>query len=353
MGSINFSQIHPRAFAHSYDRGATSAFEKVPLLPDLLKKISQFRLEERFRAHHMYNSVQIGPRQLPSLWRMVHGVAERLAIPAPATYVTRSGGANAFAFGKNAHSIVLTGGLVEMMSDRELEGIIAHELGHIVCQHMLYMGVGLALTSGALPSLGFTKALPIIEEGLFRAFFAWFRAAEYSADRAALLILEDPEPLAQALSRLAGVPRRFEDEFDLRLFVEQVKNYDEEANLWSKFITLGMDAFLTHPEPAKRVGALLEWAESEECKIILNGRYLTRFEAEAAERIRIEGVSSCPLCQSPVGQSSVCGHCGLVQDPRLQQRCPNDHVNGIDWKFCKACGKPLTRGAMSSGTPGY
>ncbi|HYO14741.1 MAG TPA: M48 family metallopeptidase [Thermoanaerobaculia bacterium] len=348
--SIHFSQIHPRAFTHPSDQRATSAFQQIPLFPELLKKISELSLEERFRAHHMHHSVELGPRQLPSLWRMVHDVAERLGIPPPKTYLSRQGEANAFAFGKQTHSIVLTTELVDLMTHEELEGIIAHEMGHILCEHMLYMDVGLALTSGATSSLA--KVIPALKESVAGLFYAWFRAAEYSADRAALLILEDPEPLARCLSRLAGVPHRFEPEFDLRLFAEQVESYEEEATLWSKIATFGMGLFLTHPEPAKRVGAILEWAESEEYRAILSGRYLTRFEAEALDRIQIPGVASCPLCRTPVGQASVCSTCGLPQDSRRQQPCPSrGHVNGIDWKFCKACGVALRPGARRSEIP--
>jgi Zn-dependent protease with chaperone function len=347
MSMINFSQIHPRAFAHPADIGATSAFAQIPMVPELLKKVSQLGVEERVRAHHMYNSVQLGPRQFPSIWRLVNDVAKRLGIPVPKVYVSRQGEANAFAFGKQTHSIVLTSELIDLMSERELQGIIAHEMGHILCEHMLYMDVGLALTSGTLPAL--TRFLPGLEESINGLFFAWFRAAEYSADRAALLILEDPEPLAACLSRLAGVPRRLEEEFDLRLFAEQVKDYREEATLWSKIVTLGMGAFLTHPEPAKRVGALLDWAESGEYRAILKGRYLTRYEAEALDRVRIEGVRSCPSCGRPVGQAPVC-ECGLIQDSRQQQLCPlnPNHVNGIDWKFCVACGAELKSDAGRS-----
>lgn len=351
MGLINFSQIHPRAFAHPADQKATSAFAQIPVLPELAKKVSQWTIEERFLAHHMYNSVQLGPRQMPTIWRMVHEVAEHLCIPAPKTYVSRQGGVNAFAFGKKSHSIVLTSELVDLMSDCELKGIIAHEMGHILCEHMLYMGVGLALTSGAMPSLA--KMIPGVEDSVARLFFAWFRAAEYSADRAALLILEDPEPLALCLCRLAGVPLRLQEEFDLRLFVEQAKNYDEETNLWSNIVTLGMGSFLTHPEPAKRVGAILDWAESTEYRTILGGRYLTRYEVEALARVRIEGVRSCPSCGRPVGDAPRC-ECGLSQDPRQQRLCPlnPNHVNGIDWKFCVACGVELTQDAGRSASLG-
>lgn len=351
MSLINFSQIHPRAFAHPADKKATSAFTQIPMLPELLKKMSQLSFEERFRAHHMHNSVQLGSNQFPSIWRLVNEVAERLCIPVPKTYVCRQGEANAFAFGKSVHSIVLTTELIELMTERELQGIIAHEMGHILCEHLLYMDVGIALTNGAMPSLA--RALPGLEESVNSLFFAWFRAAEYSADRAALLILEDPGPLTASLSRLAGVPRRLEEEFDLRQFVEQVQDYREEATIWSKIVTFGMGAFLSHPEPAKRVGAILAWAESGEFRDILNGRYLTRFEAEALDQVRIEGVRSCPSCGRSVGEAPVCD-CGLVQDPRQQQLCPLNpkHVNGIDWKFCVACGTVLKPDAGRREIPG-
>jgi Zn-dependent protease with chaperone function len=350
MSAVHFSQIHPRAFAHPSDEKATAALERVPLLPDLVKKVAQLGIEKRFRAHHMCSSVLLGPRQLPSLWSMVHEIAERLGIPPPQTYISRDGGVNAFAFGKRDHSIVLTSQLVDLLSDRELRGVIAHEMGHILCQHMLYKSVGLALASGAVPNVA--KFIPGLEESVIALFYAWSRSAEYSADRAALLILEDPEPLAECLSRLAGVPRRFETEFDLRAFSEQAKNYEEEANLWSRIVTFGMGAFLTHPEPTKRVSALLQWAESGEYRMILEGRYLTRFEVEADGEVQIAGVKSCPLCRRPVGQVHVCSNCGLVQDPRQQQLCPVGHVAGLDWKFCKACGKSLTPGATRTENPG-
>ncbi len=348
MGSVQFSQIHPHAFAHPLDRQATSTLERTPFIPELLKRISQLGVEERLRAYYMHHSIQLGPRQLPSLWRMVNEVAERLSIPPPRTYVSRGHGINALTFGEQSHSIVLSAQLVDLMPDRELKGVIAHEMGHILCEHILYTHVGLTLTNhvgltltlGAIPSVA--KLIPGLGVSLGALFSAWYRAAEYSADRAAVLILEDPEPMARCLSRLAGVPRRFEpDEFDLRLFVEQVKDYDEEATLWSKIATFGMGAFSDHPEPARRARAVLEWAGSSEYRAILAGRYLTRFEAEAQGRVQIKGVRSCPCCSTPAGEAAVCGYCGLAQDPRQQTTCPIGHIAGLDWKFCKVCGQPV------------
>lgn len=340
MSSFQISQIHYKAFAHPADEKALDALKKVPLLPELFKKVAELDIEEMFRAHHMYNSIQIGPRQFPSLWRMVHDVAARFGIsnPEPTAYVSKGEEVNAFAFGMKKHSIVLTSELVDLMSDREIEAIIAHEFGHVLCQHMLYRKVGFALANRAAFPL--TKFVPtvVVQHSIHGLFMAWSRAAEYSADRAALLVLQDPDAMVSCLGRLAGIPRRYLCEFDPRQFAEQVREYKEEATWWSKVVTFGMDAFLSHPEPAKRAAAILEWSESEDYKNILEGRYLTKVEAEGLDRVQIEGVKSCPLCRSPVGVRSQCLQCGLPQHSELQRLCGNGHVNATGWKFCKTCG---------------
>lgn len=337
MESHQIWQIHPKAFAHPHDEAATAALEKVPFLATVLKKVNQLRVEERFRAEQMYNSIRLGPRQIPSLWRMVNDVAERFGMPRPAAYVARSGTANAFAFGLKDHSIVLTTELIDLMTDRELEAIIAHELAHILCEHMLYRNVGLALTAQGLAP--FAKLAPAaVGESVFKLFMAWSRAAEYSADRASLLVLQDPEAITACLSRLAGVPRRFMSEFDPRQFAQQAQEYEGEASTWSKIVTWDIGLNSTHPEPTKRAAALLEWARSKEYQDILEGRFVRRADVERNQQVRIQGVASCPLCGRPVGRQLICPHCSLNQDPELQKRCKNNHPASLDWKHCKVCG---------------
>lgn len=343
MKEIRLSQIHPSAFAHPYDKKATASLEKVPLLPSLLKGIAKLRVEEWFRAYYMHNGMLLGPRQLPSVWRMVNQVAERFGMPSPTSYVSREGSPNAFVFGLEEHSLVLTTELVDLMSDRELEAIVAHELAHILCQHMLYRKVGLTLTTRATEMLApITRLSPVALDSAFKLLLlAWSRSAEYTADRAALLLLQDPEALASCLSRLAGVPKRLLHEFDPRHYVEQIERYEEQASTWSRIVTWDVAALRTHPEPTKRASAILQWAESDDYRRILAGHFTTRFDVEREERIAIEGLASCVLCGSPVGDQATCPQCGLDQDPTHQKRCVNDHPASLDWAFCQACGEAL------------
>jgi len=344
MSDIDLRQIHPRAFAHPLDRAALDALDKIPLLPTLIKNLRQFQFEKKFRTLQMHRSIELGPHQLPTLWNMVQLAAERLGMTPPRAYVTAQGGVNAFAFGVKDFSILLTSDLVDRMNDRELEAIIAHELAHVLCQHMLYRQVGLALCNHAFLPLVKTAPTAIVQMGVSQALLSWYRAAEYTADRAALLLLGDPEIIASCMARLAGLPRRFQDEFQPEHFLAQARKCDEEENesFWSKLVKWDMESFMTHPEPVKRAVAILDWASSEDYQKIQAGNYWTWFQEEASQRFQIDGVKSCALCKSSIGDSPVCPQCHLDQDPGRQKYCPRGHLANQGWRFCRICGTELT-----------
>lgn len=342
MSLGHLAQIHPSAFAHPQDLQTTKALQRVPFLDTLLEQISRFEAEEFYRAHYMHHGVLLGPRQLGSLWRMVQDVAERFEMNEPVTaYVVRGAGPNAFAFGLHRHSIALTSSLVDLMSDRELEAIIAHEIAHVLCRHMRFRQVGLTLASGTTSVLKLIPNLSskVVSMSLHLAYMAWCRAAEYTADRAATLVMRDPEVMASCLSRLAGVPRRFEDEFDPHQFIEQAEEFERSGSAVSPFVRITLDLLATHPEPTRRSVAVIRWAESEEYERILRGDFATILEGE--EKIRISGVDDCPACDRPVGDNPTCPHCGLEQRTDRQSVCSRGHVAGIDWEYCLRCGQPV------------
>lgn len=346
MSGSWLAQIHPDAFAHPHDLKASRAIREVPFLDTILEQTARLGIEKKWRAHHMKSSIRLGPRQLPTLWRLVNQVAERFEMSLPETFVSGEDGVNAFAFGLHDHSVVLTTGLVDLMDDRELEAIVSHELAHILCRHMLYKRVGMALTDGAA-KLAPVRALRVPLEALL---FAWNRAAEYTADRAAVLVLDDPEAMVSCLSKLAGVPRRLLGEFDPHAFAEQSAEWEAEATLWSKLVAFDMDIFRTHPEPTLRALAVLDWHGSEQYREIRSGRFLRTVELEHRQGIEIEGVASCRRCRHPVGDLAACPNakCCLERDPALHAECRNGHVISTSWRFCKTCGIATAPAALAS-----
>ena len=339
MPKLNISQIHPYAFAHPSDRKASDALRTTPFLPELLRKVAKWNVEEKLRAHFMYNSIRVGGPQFASLDLVVQQVAEEFGMEAPETYVSREGGVNAFAFGLERNSIVLTADLIDLMTEEEIRAVIAHELAHILCEHLLYRSVAIAITAPVLPG---ATALPaaLVRRGALGLLYSWYRSAEYTADRASLLIIQDSKVIVSVLAKLAGVPASLAEEFDPVYFLEQAREYKSgiQSQLWTKLVTSGMGLFLSHPEPVKRAVAITTWEGTQQYRDILEGRYLTVAEFQARDRFKVVGTVSCSLCRRVNDLKAIhCIECGLNLDPAQQVYCDSGHVNDLEWNFCHAC----------------
>lgn len=102
----------------------------------------------------MYRARILGPEDAPDLYRMVDRLRQAAGLPMPTLALAPSEQPNAFATGRNAaHAVVcVTAGIVKLLPPRELEGVIAHELGHIKHRHML-VGTIAATMAGAVAML--------------------------------------------------------------------------------------------------------------------------------------------------------------------------------------------------------
>ncbi len=156
-------------------------------------------------------------------------------MPEPELYVRQRPEVNAFTFGHTKPYIVVYTGLLEMMGDDEVMAVIAHELGHIKCGHVLYTmmvsqidlliaGIGQALPAiGQLIGLGLQLAIE-------RALINWQRRAELTGDRAALLVMQDPKPCISMLAKLAGGTAKITYQLNPEEFLNQARLYKEEGD---------------------------------------------------------------------------------------------------------------------------
>ena len=95
----------------------------------------------------MYNAQETTEAQAPQLHRIVHNLTLRAGLPMPKIYVIQSEGANAFATGRNpSHAAVaVTEGLMQLMDEREITGVLAHELAHVKNRDILVSSVAATL----------------------------------------------------------------------------------------------------------------------------------------------------------------------------------------------------------------
>jgi Zn-dependent protease with chaperone function len=271
------AQISPKAYEHPADRAATAALKSIPGLDAVVRKLIEFRYERAFRQGLMAASVQIGPRQLPDVWKRYENVLATLDMPGLYDlYLTQAPFANAAAVGSQHPMIVINSQSITLFDDAELETVLAHEAGHILSEHVMYQTALMILLQlvplGRVPALA---GLPLI--AIRSALLEWFRAAELSADRAATLVNRDPLITARTLMVLAaGVPSA---QLDLDSFLRQGQDYEQWSSAWDRVSRLLNELNLTHSYPVRRVAELMEWVRSGEYDRIIGGEFPTRDQA--------------------------------------------------------------------------
>jgi heat shock protein HtpX len=177
----------------------------------------------------MYKARQIGPTDAPKLYNMVERLAQRNGMPMPNVYIVPTQSPNAFATGRSpSHaSVAATEGIMKLLSDDELEGVMAHELAHVknrdtlistiaatlggvvsyLARAMMFSGRRRGGNRGGGAMLALSLAAMILAP-LVAAMIqmAVSRSREYVADATGARMCGNPDALARALERLqAGV----------------------------------------------------------------------------------------------------------------------------------------------------
>ena len=128
-------------------------------------------------------------------------VCKRLEIDIPDFYLALDREPNAYTYGDTNISIVITSGLLETMTLKQLETVLAHECGHIVCRHVLYSTMGRYILQGAELFVGGFISRAIVTS-LQYAFSHWMRCSELSADRVAAYYHMSSEPVIDVMMAL-------------------------------------------------------------------------------------------------------------------------------------------------------
>ena len=221
----------------------------------------------------MYRAQPATREQLPRVYDTVERLTQKIGIPMPKIYVIPSDSPNAFATGRNpSHaSVAVTQGILNLLNDEELEGVLAHELGHVNNRDILISSVA-ATIAGAITYLAQVAKWGMIFGGverddrdrggglasllmLFLAPLAamliqlWVsRTREYQADASGAHYTGNPYALASALAKLDAYSRRL-----------PMQATPSTAHLFIIQPLLGMSLgslFSTHPPIAKRIERL-------------------------------------------------------------------------------------------------
>ncbi len=220
----------------------------------------------------MYRAQPVTREQLPRAYEIVEKLTQKIGIPMPKMYVIPSDSPNAFATGRspNHASVAMTQGILDLLTDEELEGVLAHELGHVRNRDILISSIAATL-AGAITFLarmgfwfggmgssddrerggGMMGLLMLILAPIAATLIqlAVSRSREYEADASGARYTGNPYALASALKKLDAYSKRVPlaaSPSTAHLFIVAPKLLGVNfANLFS-----------THPPIAKRIERL-------------------------------------------------------------------------------------------------
>ena len=275
-----FADLDKYSYVHPLDSRALAALKNIPGIDSALKKLLEVTGESAIRVIFTASAVKVTPKQCPDLYAKLQIACTTLGVDMPEMFVQQNPMVNAFTGGVKKPVIVLHSQLIERLNDEEVLAVIAHEVGHIHAEHVLYITAARlieALANVAVAAAPIAALVgQLISITMRSALLAWARRAELSCDRAALLVVQDPDVIGRTMMKLCG--GTFASRVDYDEFLAQArdfqKNYDEKAldRFWADIINAG----LTHPFPVWRVAEILSWVESGEYARLIRG------EAETA-----------------------------------------------------------------------
>ena len=258
--------------------GGTNGMVMAFLLAGAMNFVSYFFSDKIALA--MYRAQPASREQLPRVYSVVERLTQKLGLPMPRIFVIPDESPNAFATGRNpAHaSVAVTQGILNLLDDEELEGVLAHELGHVRNRDILTSSIAATLAGaitviarmgyyaamfggyggrddrnrGGGGGLGALIMLIVAPIAATLIQLAVSRSREYEADATGAKFTGNPYALARALEKLDAYSRRL-----------PMQASPSTAHLFIVAPMLGHgvgsmvgNLFSTHPPIAKRIARL-------------------------------------------------------------------------------------------------
>ncbi|NEO29522.1 MAG: M48 family metallopeptidase [Symploca sp. SIO3C6] len=271
-------------FRHSLDLEATQTLKHLPGLDLVVRNLLGPVAEQFFYLNNIAGSILVGANQLPQLHKLLLEACETLDLEPPQLYVQQHHAPNAYTFAMRGKQpfIVLHTSLIDLLTPEEIQAVIAHELGHLKCEHGVYLTPLniLILAASLIPNWG-----GVIAQSLQEAMLQWLRCAEFSCDRAALLATQNPRVVMSVLMKLAGGSTTLAPQLNLDAFIEQARAYDAISNTeLGEILKQAQTAQLSHPVPVLRAREIDLWASSQDYHSLLHQQPQNVYNSEVAHK---------------------------------------------------------------------
>ena len=257
------------SFRHPLDLEATTALKQIPGIDIIVRNLLGPVAEQVFYVENIASSVLVSEKQLPKLHELLLEACKIMDLEPPQLYIKQHPAPNAYTFAMRGKQpfIVLHTSLIDMLTPEENQAVIAHELGHLKCDHSVYLTPVnlLILAAATVPNVG-----AILAQAIQAQLLEWVRCAEFTCDRAALLATQNPKVVMSVLMKLAGGSPTLAPQLNLDAFIAQARAYDDISKTeLGEMVKAAQTAQLTHPVPVLRAREIDRWASSKEYENLL------------------------------------------------------------------------------------
>jgi len=231
-------------FIYPPDRDGVESLKDLEPIPQLIKHFFIEKKLNLLKSQLARESIKVQP--LSRLGSIIRRCGIMLGLKVlPESFIISSDTPQAFTFGTDEKPmLVMSSSMLEIMDERELEAIIAHELGHVKSGHLIYHTLAELLVQGASFSFSL-MGLNAVTEPLRLLLLAWHRDSEISADRASILVTNDLEVIKSMFSKL-------------------VRHSEKEFEQLGEILDSISELFRTHPTYLNRIKRLEEFYNSVE-----------------------------------------------------------------------------------------
>jgi len=254
----NYGPIDANDYMHPLDKAALNALKKIPGLGRATDAMMGFAYEKYIRINQLGDNIRVTNRTCSYIHDMVCEVSKKIGVRQPSTYLDQNPIVNAYTTCVKEPIIVIQSGLIELCDDDELFAAIAHEMGHIKCEHVKYHMLANFITMFPnLLGLGNMIAAP-----LKIALLDWSRKSELSADRLAYKATDNKEKLISLLMKLAGGSSKLMEMIDDNDFTAQYAEWESMMQSFGNNVfKLAGTIFRSHPFPIIRACELNSWID--------------------------------------------------------------------------------------------
>jgi Zn-dependent protease with chaperone function len=314
MEIVKIEGLNPLEYEHPLDKRALDTLQKTPGLDFFVNKFYELGLSKLLQLQLVGSSVKVTPSSLPDVYEVLEDACETLNLKTtPELYVccdrALGGQSNNFqgiTVGVDRPLVIISTECIDSLSRQELLFVLGCEIGRIKSQHIFYNEIAalLPIVSELVTSavaVDFTKPMT---SSLGFALLQWSRWSGFTLDRAGLLASQDLTVAMKVMAKMAGLPRKYFESFNVDDFVIQAREYEGFGDTsYTKFLKMFNLMFKNQAFIISRASELLKWTDSGGYQAVLQ---------------RQTKIKPAPL-------ASFCRHCGFKFE--------------FSNAFCSSCGK--------------